>query len=122
MVVLGGLKDRARRLTAPALVAAILGFGSSAQGLAQDAAVPRLRAGGTAGETIRVDGVLDEAAWSTAQEADGFLQTDPFEGAPPTYRTVVRALASRTELIIGVVCYDAQIEKIVSFSVQRDAA
>lgn len=122
MVVLGGLEDRARRLTAPALVAAILGLGNPVQGLAQDAAVPRLRAGGTAGETIRVDGVLDEAAWSTAQEADGFLQTDPFEGAPPTFRTAVRALASRTELIIGVVCYDAQIEKIVSFSVQRDAA
>ena len=121
VVVLGGLEDRVRRLTAPVLVAAFLVLVTPSEGFAQEAGPPTLRAG-TGGETIRIDGVLDEEAWGVAQRADAFLQIDPAEGAPPTFRTVVRVLASGTALIIGVVCYDPEIDKIVSFSIQRDAA
>ena len=87
---------------------------------AQDAAPPAFRAG-SGGETVRLDGRLDEPAWSTAEVAGAFLQTDPREGLPATFPTTVRVLASRNALIIGIVCTDTQPSGIVSYSVRRDA-
>lgn len=68
-----------------------------------------------------MDGALDEPAWSTAQLVDDFRQTDPSEGAPPTFRTSVRLLADSRALIVGIVCEDSSPSEIVSFSVRRDA-
>ena len=59
--------------------------------IAQSSDAPRLRATAL-NEVIRVDGLLNERAWATAERADGFLQVDPVEGAPPTARTIVRVL------------------------------
>src|SRR4051812_36526882 len=33
-------------------------------------------------DAIKIDGILDEAAWSLVQAATGFLQQQPNEGAP----------------------------------------
>jgi hypothetical protein len=52
---------------------------------------------------------------------DAFTQTEPREGAAPSARTVVRVLASRRAIIIGIVCEDATPDRIVTFSVRRDA-
>ena len=87
---------------------------------AQEATVPALRVG-TGAETVDVDGQLNEAAWSTAALSDAFAQTDPREGLPASFRTTVRVLADRNELVIGVVCEDPQPGGIVSYSVRRDA-
>ncbi len=86
----------------------------------QDTPVPELRVGSGA-DTIDVDGQLNEAAWSTAPMSDAFAQTDPGEGLPPSFRTTVRVLAGRNELVIGIVCEDPQPGGIVSYSVRRDA-
>ena len=86
---------------------------------AQDVAPPVLRAGGAA-ETLTIDGLLREPAWTAADAADAFTQTDPAEGAPATLRTTVRVLASSGVLVIGVMCEDDP-DRIVSFSVIRDA-
>jgi len=98
---------------------AMIGIGSSALLFAQDGA-PALRAGSGA-DTVRLDGVLSEPAWSAAEMADAFAQTDPSEGAPPTFRTVVRVLAGKNAIVIGIVCDDADPAGIVSFNVRRDA-
>lgn len=108
-----------RRLAARTLIIAALGIGSPALVCAQDGSPPVLRAGSGA-ETVRVDGILREPAWSVAHTVDAFAQTDPREGAPPTFRTAVRVLAGRNAVIIGIVC-DDDPDGIVSFSVSRDA-
>jgi len=38
----------------------------------------------------RIDGLLDEAVWLTAQALDDLVQNDPDNMAPPTERTVVK--------------------------------
>ena len=98
---------------------AMIGIGSSALLFAQDGA-PTLRAG-TGADTVRLDGVLSEPAWNAAEATEAFRQTDPKEGAPPTFRTTLRVLAGRNALVIGIVCDDADPAGIVSFNVRRDA-
>lgn len=84
-------------------------------------AAPRLSVGVLA-ERLAVDGRLNESMWAAAPAIDGLTQTDPAEGRPATSRTVVRVLASRTAIAIGVVCDDPDPSRIVSYSVRRDAA
>lgn len=93
---------------------------SQTSALAQDVVPPRLRAG-TFNGAIQIDGVLDEGEWSSADAVDTFTQTDPSEGAAPSGRTIVRVLAGRKALVIGIVCDDPDPSGIVSFSVRRDA-
>src|SRR5262247_4317363 len=38
-----------------------------------------------ASSSITLDGTFDEAAWSDAPVASGFIQNEPREGAPATY-------------------------------------
>lgn len=103
-----------RPLSAIAAVATLLSASVSAQ------QAPRLAAGGT-GEGLTIDGVLAEPAWGAAAAIDAFTQTEPSEGAPPSGRTTVRVLADAGALVIGVMCEDAAPDRIVSFSVRRDA-
>lgn len=88
------------------------------------AQVPELRVGVLAPEAapaIRLDGRLDEAAWQAAPLVDGLTQVEPVEGAPPAFRTRVRVLADRTQLVFGIECDDPEPGAIVSYSVARDA-
>jgi hypothetical protein len=87
---------------------------------AQSADPPQLRAAVLA-DAITIDGMLNEPAWTSAESADGFLQTDPVEGAAASVRTVVRVLASARMIVVGIACDDSEPERIVSFSVRRDA-
>jgi hypothetical protein len=99
---------------------AILGVTTSVA-LAQSGTGYVLRAG-TLGSTVAIDGRLDEVAWQTAEPIDGFTQSDPVEGAAPSVRTTVRVLAGPKALVIGIVCEEPDRDRIVSFSVRRDAA
>ena len=38
---------------------------------------------------LRVDGILDEEFWEFAEFTSDFIQREPVEGAPPSYRTEV---------------------------------
>jgi hypothetical protein len=86
----------------------------------QETQPPVLEAG-TLPDSLKVDGILDEAAWMTAPTADAFAQTDPAEGEAPSRRTTVRVLAGTHAIAIGIVCDDPNLSEIVSFSVRRDA-
>ena len=72
-------------------------------------------------ELIAVDGVLDEAAWQTAQTIDTLRQREPDEGAPASERTQVRVLYSSTRLYVGITCFDSNPEAIVASRFDRDA-
>jgi hypothetical protein len=87
--------------------------------LAQDEEVPALRAGRVP-DGFRLDGVLDERAWTEAPAIEKLVMVDPDEGAEPTERTVVRVLADATALVIGIRCHDSRPDEIVSRTVERD--
>jgi hypothetical protein len=55
---------------------------------------------------IRIDGMLDEEAWTRAPVTDDFVQVDPEEGAPASQRTEVRILYDSEALYIGVRLHD----------------
>ncbi len=71
-------------------------------------------------EAIRVDGLLDEAAWSRAVAASGFRQREPREGQPATEPTEFRVLYDGQALYVGVHARDAQPGKVIGRILQRD--
>src|SRR5439155_7978485 len=73
-----------------------------------------------ASERIRVDGKLDDPAWSKATPADQFTQRDPNEGQPVSERTEVRILIGEDALFVGARLYDREPGKIRRRLVRRD--
>jgi hypothetical protein len=69
---------------------------------------------------IMLDGALDEAAWSEAPVANGFIQNDPREGTPATYDTEVRVLYSDDALYFGVWARDEEPSKIIVSDLKKD--
>ncbi|MDH3208348.1 MAG: carbohydrate binding family 9 domain-containing protein, partial [Gemmatimonadota bacterium] len=57
---------------------------------------------------VRLDGHLDEAAWSEATAVSGFRQVDPEEGEPVSERTEARVLFDAEALYVGVRFYDRE--------------
>jgi uncharacterized protein DUF5916 len=71
---------------------------------------------------LALDGRLTEAAWTTAADSIADLtMVEPEEGGVPTRPTVVKVLADRHAIVFGVLCRDADPQKIVTFSKGRDA-
>ena len=84
---------------------------------------PELRVGVLpADQRIRLDGLLDEPAWASAPAIESLTMSEPKAGGSPTNRTRVKVLANATALIVGVACDDADANRIVSFTRQRDGA
>jgi hypothetical protein len=73
-----------------------------------------------AGASVRIDGVLDEPVWRTAQPATGFLQRDPDNGAPATERTEVRVVFESDRLIVGATLFDSEPDRLLGNQLQRD--
>jgi hypothetical protein len=51
---------------------------------------------------VRIDGVLDEPAWSQAPVAGAFLLMTPREGDAPDESTTVRVLRDSERLVFGI--------------------
>ena len=81
---------------------------------------PTLRVASLTGP-LRLDGRLDEPAWSTSDSIGSLTEIEPREGAAPFGRTVVRVLAGADEIVIGVRADDAEPGRLVSFARERDA-
>ena len=62
----------------------------------------------TAGESITLDGNLDEAVWQRAQVATDFVQVDPDNGQPATEQTELRIAFDGDAIYLGVICHDAE--------------
>ena len=72
------------------------------------------------GESIALDGRLDEPAWSRAVPAADFVQIDPVNGQPPTEPTEVRILFDADALYMGVTAYDSEPDRWLGFQRRRD--
>ena len=81
---------------------------------------PILRAQKLAGPPPNIDGIPDEAVWSSAPVAGGFIQMQPNEGEPASERTEARVLYGEDALYVAFRAYDREPEKIVGQLARRD--
>jgi len=72
------------------------------------------------GETIVLDGLLDEPVWKRATPGTDFIQQDPNYGGIPTERTEVRFAFDRDTLYMGVYNFDSEPEKMLGNTMKRD--
>lgn len=84
------------------------------------AVAPSLEARPVSG-AIRIDGILDEAAWSSAPVATNYVQRRPNDGAPSSQRTEARVLYGDDAIYIGVRLFDTHPDSIASQLARRDA-
>ena len=68
-----------------------------------------------------VDGRVIDEAWSAVEPHTTFTQQDPNEGAPATERTEVRVLFDKSNVYIGIICFDSEPNKIIVNQSRRDA-
>ncbi len=70
-------------------------------------------------EAPRIDGVLDESVWASANPIEQFIQQEPNQGQPATDRTEVRVLYDQGHLFIGVRAYASL--PVAATEMRRDA-
>lgn len=81
---------------------------------------PVLRVG--SGSSIRLDGVLDDQAWTQSDSIANLTQIEPVEGSAPTGRTVVKVAVIGDAIVFGVRADDPDARNITSFARNRDAS
>src|SRR6187397_2129670 len=64
------------------------------------------------GESITLDGVLDEAVWKRTTPASEFIMQDPTLGGKPTEPTEVHFAFNGDHLYMAVVCRDSEPDKL----------
>ena len=70
---------------------------------------------------LRIDGKLDEEAYSTVLSIGDFIQTVPNEGAPPTEKTEVWILYDQDNFYVAARCWDsAPPERWTANELRRD--
>ena len=72
------------------------------------------------GETIQLDGRLDEPVWRDAKPATDLVQQNPVNGAPATERTEIRIVYDQQRLYIGFIAYDSEPDRVLANQMQRD--
>ncbi len=72
------------------------------------------------GDTLMLDGRLDEPFWSKAVPAASFIQQDPHNGGPATESTEVRIVFDDQFLYMGVTAFDSEPEKWLGYQRRRD--
>ena len=68
----------------------------------------------------RIDGLLDDAIWLTAQALDDLVQNDPDNMAPPTERTVVKVAYDDRAIYVGVVNFMKDPSQMTTALGRRD--
>lgn len=57
-------------------------------------------------EHIRIDGLLNESAWTLSRYAGDFIQYNPFNGAKPSCQSMIKVLYDQTAIYVGAMMYD----------------
>jgi hypothetical protein len=68
----------------------------------------------------KIDGILDEDAWQTAEPASDFIQRSPKPGAPSGKKSEVRILYDDVAIYVGAMLYDSSPDSILHELSQRD--
>jgi hypothetical protein len=69
---------------------------------------------------IVLDGKLNEEIWQQAPVINAFVQRDPAEGQPPTFKTEARVAYDDAAIYIGVRAFDTDAAKLVGILTRRD--
>ena len=69
---------------------------------------------------IRIDGQLEETAWTRAEAITDFVQGTPVEGAPPEQRTVVRVVYDTEAIYVGARLFEEDGNRVARQLVRRD--
>lgn len=72
------------------------------------------------GSAVNLDGLLDEAIWSTAAVATGFTQRAPLDGGKPSQKTEARILYTDNEVFVGIMAYDTSPDSVIASLFRRD--
>src|SRR5262249_39304020 len=67
----------------------------------------------------RIDGKLDDAAWTHAASSDAFTQKRPDEGKPPSERTTIRVLYDDDAVYVGIDCEQLRSRRVARLT-RRD--
>ncbi len=70
-------------------------------------------------DILKVDGILDEEAWESAESARNFQQYFPTDSLPASYQTEIKMLYNATTLYIAVIAYAPGNDYVIP-SLQRD--
>src|SRR5215203_2190103 len=81
----------------------------------------RLNAGRVS-EEIKIDGVLNETAWTKTEAITDFRQQEPEEGEPASEKTEVKVLFDDKYLYFGIRAFDSEPTKINARELVRDAS
>src|SRR5215216_2932844 len=73
-------------------------------------------------DPIKIDGRLDEPAWSEADVAAEFRMEEPNEGSPASEKTEVRVLFDEKNLYVGIHAFDSEPARINARELVRDAS
>ena len=71
-------------------------------------------------EKLTIDGIIDEAVWQNSNWQEGFIQRDPNDGTPETYRTEFCVFYDNDYLYVGARAHDPESEKISAILTRRD--
>ncbi|GAB3518770.1 carbohydrate binding family 9 domain-containing protein [Emticicia fontis] len=63
--------------------------------------------------TLRIDGVMNDAEWKLARPVSEFIQIEPYQGKRPTHRTEVRVLYNKNYLYFGIFSRDSLGKKAI---------
>lgn len=69
---------------------------------------------------IVLDGKLNEEIWQQAPVINEFIQRDPDEGKPPTFKTEARVAYDDAAIYVGVRALDTDAGKLVGILTRRD--
>jgi hypothetical protein len=73
------------------------------------------------GKAPKIDGRLDDEAWTLAEPVGGFIQREPNFGAPASERTEFRILYDDRRIYFGIWCFDSNPAGIRASEAKRDA-
>ncbi len=69
----------------------------------------------------RVDGILSDPAWQSAEAFTSFRTSEPEPNGEPTERTELRILFDSTNLYIGIFCHDSDPARIAANTLAHDS-
>jgi len=71
---------------------------------------------------LRIDGRLDEAAYTEFPSISGFIQQDPQEGAPASEQTDIWVFFDEDNIYVVGRCWDSRPDRIVANDMRRDGS
>jgi hypothetical protein len=83
---------------------------------------PTMEAVRISGQSIKLDGILDESIWGTAPVATGFTQRAPKDGGNPSQKTEARILYTNNEVYVGIMAYDNAPDSVIASLFRRDGS